>query len=110
MQVNPHLRGAGERALGSLARGAQAAHGARVLADVLLILALELLRAYDVGLRTQDSRLKVKTQDAWRTARGLSPLLLFFPRFTVCMHDANHTVVLADNPGVLIMGKTEQPV
>merc|ERR1719463_76800 len=37
------LRRRGEGALGALAGGAQAAHGARVARDVLLVLALELL-------------------------------------------------------------------
>merc|ERR1719197_436639 len=37
------LRGGGEGALGALARGAKAAHGASVARDVLLVLALELL-------------------------------------------------------------------
>jgi hypothetical protein len=45
VQLDGGLRGRGQRALGALAGGAQAAQGARVVADVLLVLALELLWA-----------------------------------------------------------------
>jgi hypothetical protein len=43
VQLHGGLRSAGQRALCALAGGAQTTQGARVVADVLLVLALELL-------------------------------------------------------------------
>ena len=51
LQRQAHLGGGGQGALGALAGRAQAAHRARVAADVLLVLALELLRRAVGGRR-----------------------------------------------------------